>query len=145
MSEKIYILYASQTGTAEELAQDIYNSSKSKEIDSELHELDDISIDKLKNIKKLMIVTSTTGDGEVPDNGQFFWADLSKQSELSLSNLSYGVLALGDSSHYDFCNAGKLIDEKLNQLGAKRIIERQECDFDTEGSMEWSEKFFSLI
>ncbi len=145
MSEKLYISYASQTGTAEELAQDIYNLSNSKGIDSELHELDDISIEKLKDIKKLMIVTSTTGDGEVPDNGQFFWSDLSKLSDPSLSNLNYGVLALGDSSHYDFCNAGKIIDEKLNELGAKRIIERQECDFDTEGSMEWSEKFFSLI
>ena len=55
------------------------------------------------------------------------------------------MLALGDSSHYDFCNAGKIIDEKLKELGANRVIDRQECDFDTEGSMEWSEKFLSLI
>ena len=92
-----------------------------------------------------MIVTSTTGDGEVPDNGITFWEDLSASTELNISNLKYGVLALGDSSHYDFCNAGKIIDEKLKDLGANRILDRQECDFDTEGSMEWSEKFLALI
>ena len=64
---------------------------------------------------------------------------------INLSNLKYGVLALGDSSHYDFCNAGKILDEKLKELGANCILDRQECDFDTEGSIEWSNKFFEII
>ena len=102
-------------------------------------------MDKLKQIKKLLIVTSTTGDGEIPDNGLTFWENLSIQTDLNLSNLKYGVLALGDSSHYDFCQAGKVIDEKLDILGGLRIIDRQECDFDTEGSMEWSEEFLKII
>ncbi len=145
MSDILHILYASQTGTAEELAFDIEKLTKEKGVASQVSELDDISMDKLKEINKLMIVTSTTGDGEVPDNGLSFWENLSQLSELNISNLKYGVLALGDSSHYDFCNAGKIIDEKLKDLGANRILDRQECDFDTEGSMEWSEKFLSLI
>ena len=145
MSEKLNILYASQTGTAEELAQNIHKMAQSNNLESDIFELDDISIEKLQNFKKVMIVTSTTGDGEVPDNGQFFWEELSKQTNLNLSNLQYGVLALGDSSHYDFCNAGKIIDERLNHLGANKVIDRQECDYDTEGSMEWSEKFLNVI
>ena len=145
MSKTINILYASQTGTAEDLAHDIYKSAKSKDFDCNLKELDDISIDQLQQMTKLMVVTSTTGDGEVPDNGLTFWEELSKQTDLRLSKLNYGVLALGDSSHYDFCNAGKIIDEKLNELGANCIIQRQECDYDTEGSLEWSDKFFELI
>ena len=145
MTDILYIIYASQTGTAEELAYDIDKLSKEKGFNSQLFELDDISMDKLKEINKLLIVTSTTGDGEVPDNGLTFWENLSSSSDLKLSKLNYGVLALGDSSHYDFCNAGKIIDEKLLDLGANRILDRQECDFDTEGSMEWSEKFLSLI
>ena len=108
-------------------------------------ELDDISMDQLRHINKLALITSTTGDGEVPDNGLTFWENLSSATDLELQNLKYGVLALGDSSHYDFCNAGKIIDERLNELGANRIIERQECDFDTDGSIEWSEKFLDLI
>ena len=145
MSDILHIVYGTQTGTAEELAYDIEKLSKDKGFDSKVFELDDISMDKLKEIKKLLIVTSTTGDGEVPDNGLTFWENLSILTELNLSNLKFGVLALGDSSHYDFCNAGKIIDEKLKDLGANRIIDRQECDFDTEGSMEWSEKFLNLI
>ena len=100
---------------------------------------------KLEQINKLLIVTSTTGDGEVPDNGINFWQSLLAATNLNLSNLNYGVLALGDSSHYDFCNAGKIIDEKLQTLGANRVIERQECDYDTDGSIEWSLNFLSLI
>ncbi len=145
MSESINILYASQTGTAEDLAHDIHKTAKSNNIDCNLYELDDISIDKLREMTKIMIVTSTTGDGEVPDNGLTFWEELSKQTDLNLSKLNYGVLALGDSSHYDFCNAGKIIDEKLKELGANSIINRQECDYDTEGSEDWSKKFFEII
>tara|TARA_Y100001970_G_scaffold269478_1_gene362022 strand:- start:1173 stop:1610 length:438 start_codon:yes stop_codon:yes gene_type:complete len=145
MSSILHIAYGTQTGTAEELAFDIEKLSKNKGVSCEVFELDDISMDKLKEINKLMIVTSTTGDGEVPENAITFWENLSNLSELNISNLKYGVLALGDSSHYDFCNAGKIIDEKLKELGANRIMDRQECDFDTEGSMEWSEKFLNLI
>ena len=145
MSDILHIVYGTQTGTAEELAFDIEKLTKDKGVSCQVFELDDISMDKLQEISKLMIVTSTTGDGEVPDNGLTFWENLSSLTKLNLSNLKYGVLALGDSSHYDFCNAGKIIDEKLKELGANRILDRQECDFDTEGSIEWSEKFLSLI
>ncbi len=145
MSDILHIVYGTQTGTAEELAFDIEKLTKDKGVSCQVFELDDISMDKLQEISKLMIVTSTTGDGEVPDNGLTFWENLSSLTKLNLSNLKYGVLALGDSSHYDFCNAGKIIDDKLKELGANRILDRQECDFDTEGSMEWSEKFLSLI
>ena len=145
MSDILYIVYGTQTGTAEELAFDIEKLTKDKGVSCQVFELDDISMSKLQEINKLMIVTSTTGDGEVPDNGLTFWENLSSLTNLNISNLKYGVLALGDSSHYDFCNAGKIIDEKLKELGANRILDRLECDFDTEGSIEWSEKFLSLI
>ena len=145
MSEILHIAYGTQTGTAEELAFEIEKLSKEKGVDCQVSELDDITMDKLQNINRLMIVTSTTGDGEVPDNGITFWENLSGSNELNVTSLKYGVLALGDSSHYDFCNAGKIIDEKLKDLGANRVIDRQECDFDTEGSIEWSEKFLTLI
>ena len=145
MSDILNIVFGSQTGTAEELAYDIQKLFREKGCDSQIFELDDISMHKLEQINKLLIVTSTTGDGEVPDNGINFWQSLLAATNLNLSNLNYGVLALGDSSHYDFCNAGKIIDEKLKDLGANRILDRQECDFDTEGSMEWSEKFLALI
>ena len=145
MNETLFILYASQTGTAEDLAHEFDKLATTKNYQTKLLELDDVSMSQLENIKKLAVITSTTGDGEVPDNGLSFWENLSKSDDLNLSQLKYGVLALGDSSHYDFCNAGKIIDERLNHLGANKVIDRQECDYDTEGSMEWSEKFLNII
>ena len=145
MNEKLFILYGSQTGTAEELAHEFNKLATNKNFETKLLELDDVSMKELEDIKKLAVITSTTGDGEVPDNGFNFWENLSKSDKLNLSQLKYGVLALGDSSHYDFCNAGKIIDERLKHLGANRVIDRQECDYETEGSMEWSEKFLNII
>ena len=147
MSDILNIVFGSQTGTAEELAYDIQKLFREKGCDSQIFELDDISMYKLEQINKLLIVTSTTGDGEVPDNGINFWQSLLAATNLNLSNLNYGVLALGDSSHYDFCNAGKIIDEKLQTLGANRVIERQECDYDTDGSIDiikFSESYLEI-
>ena len=87
MSDILHIAYGTQTGTAEELAFDIEKQSKEKGVDCKVFELDDITMDKLQNINKLMIVTSTTGDGEVPDNGITFWENLSGSTELKISNL----------------------------------------------------------
>lgn len=145
MAKDLYILYASQTGTAEDLAYQFNDWAKNKNFNTNLLELDDVSMDKLKDIQNLVVITSTTGDGEIPDNGKTFWENLIKLEDQNFNSLRYGVLALGDSSHYDFCNAGKIIDEKLKQLGAVCVIERLECDFDTEGSEEWSNKFFDKI
>ena len=68
-----------------------------------------------------------------------------KYPSYELNNLKYGVLALGDRAHDNFCNAGKKVDNQLDKLGAQRVIERQECDGNTDGSIEWSEKFLDLI
>ena len=89
-------------------------------------------------MNKLLIITSTTGDGDLPMMGEEFWNELS-ESELDLSAMEYSVCALGDSSHHDFCGAGKKVDTRLEELGAKKVLDRQECDGDTEGSEEWAE------
>ena len=60
-------------------------------------------------------------------------------------DLTYSVCALGDSSHSIFCGAGKKVDEKLIQLGAKKIVDRQDCDGSDEGSEAWSNSFLKKI
>ena len=145
MENILNILYASQTGTAEDLAYEINDLAKSKSIETNLKELDDISMDKLQEMSKLLVVTSTTGEGDVPYNGELFFEKLFGTSNINLSKLRYGVIALGDSSHYEFCKAGKDIDERLKFLGASCILDRLDCDYDTEGSIEWSQKFFEII
>ena len=128
MTDKLYILYASQTGTAEDLAFEINDIAKSKNIVTDLKELDDISLEKFKEIKKVMVITSTTGEGDIPYNGELFFEKLFGTADINLSQMRYGVIALGDSSHYEFCKAGRDIDERLKYLGANCILDRLECD-----------------
>ena len=88
--------------------------------------------------KRLVIVTSTYGDGEMPDNAQSFWDYLKNGTAPRLENLEYSVLALGDRNYVQFCQAGKAFDVRLEELGAKRIHPRTDCDVDYEGpSAEW--------
>ena len=134
---KLNLLWASEMGTAMEVADNIALMAKEKSIDVNQVELNDVSMDDLVIMKKVLVVTSTTGEGDLPMMGEDFWIKLS-EAEINLSNIEYSVCALGDSSHFDFCGAGRKVDEKFQELGAKKILDRHECDGDTEGYEDWS-------
>ena len=129
---KLNLLWASEMGTAMEVADNIALIAKEKSIDVNQVELNDVSMDDLVGMKKVLVVTSTTGDGDLPMMGEDFWKELS-EAKINLSNIEYSVCALGDSSHFDFCGAGRKVDEKFQELGASKILDRHECDGDTEG------------
>ena len=134
---KLNLLWASEMGTAMEVADNIALMAKEKSIDVNQVELNDVSMDDLVIMEKVLVVTSTTGDGDLPMMGEDFWTELS-EAKINLSNIEYSVCALGDSSHFDFCGAGRKVDEKFQELGAKKILDRHECDGDTEGYEDWS-------
>ena len=141
---KLNILYASMWGNAEAVANDLNQLAKDEGIDTNISEMNDVTMEQFENMQKVAVVTSTTGQGDVPTNGAEFFDNL-EQASLKLQNMKYGVCALGDSSHADFCGAGKKVDKRLSELGATSVIQRQECDGDTEGSAEWSQKFIQEI
>ncbi len=128
----VNILYGTQTGTSENLAEEMLSNFKNNGFDGSSVSLSDISLDDMSKMKKAFFVISTYGEGEMPDNAQLFWDDLNAPSAPNFSDLEYGVLALGDTSYEDFCQAGKLLDMRMEQLGAKRVIERVDCDVDYE-------------
>ena len=144
MKNKLNILWASMSGTAENVANSLNEKAISVGINTNILELNQVTMKDLSNMKNVAIVTSTTGEGDLPTNGEDFWDDL-KSSEQSLDKLKYSVCALGDSSHDIFCGAGKKIDEKLNQLGAQKILDRQDCDGSDEGSEDWGNNFLDKI
>ncbi|ADG99114.1 flavodoxin/nitric oxide synthase [Segniliparus rotundus DSM 44985] len=132
------ILYGTQTGNAESVAGDAAAAAKAKGFDVTVSGLDEIALDQFAGLKHVLIITSTYGEGEMPDNAELFWEALSGALAPRLEGLSYGVLALGDTSYDGFCQAGKLIDTRLEQLGANRIIARADCDVDYEAqAAEW--------
>ena len=138
------ILYATQTGNAEEVAQNLSSLAKNKGFTVNINEMNYYTMEQFRKLKNVAIVTSTYGEGEVPEMGIEFWKEL-ESSSIKISNLKYGLIALGDRSHEIFCGAGKSISKKLDELDGNKIIENLECDGDTEGTKEWSVKFLDIL
>ncbi|WP_247744948.1 sulfite reductase flavoprotein subunit alpha [Shimia sp. R11_0] len=130
------ILFGTQTGNAETVAEEAAAMAKAKGFAPRLAEMDDVSMEQLATMQNLIVVVSTYGEGEMPDNAHQFWEALSATTAPRLENLSYGVLALGDTSYDEFCQAGKLVDTRLEQLGARRLGARVDCDVDFEDAAE---------
>ena len=138
---KINFLFGTQTGNSETIAETAAEIAKNNNFSTKLASLDDVSMEALQNMENAVFVVSTYGEGEMPDNAHLFWESLSSSTAPKLENLNFGVLALGDTGYDEFCNAGKMIDVRLEQLGAKRLIKRVDCDVDFETlSNEWIDK-----
>ncbi len=131
-AKPIDILFGTQTGNSEELANDAAALARTRNLKPRVSELDGVSMEQLTTMGTLIVVVSTYGEGEMPDNAQLFWEALSASTAPRLETLEFAVLALGDTSYEYFCQAGKLIDTRLEQLGAKRIAKRLDCDVDFE-------------
>jgi sulfite reductase (NADPH) flavoprotein alpha-component len=140
------ILYGTQTGNAEGVANDASAAAKAQGFDVTVSGLDEIELDEFAGLKNVLIITSTYGEGEMPDNAELFWEALSSSMAPRLEGLSFGVLALGDTGYDGFCQAGKLIDTRLEQLGASRFVARADCDVDYEmQAAEWVQAAVSSL
>ncbi|XHE13008.1 sulfite reductase subunit alpha [Agrobacterium deltaense] len=126
------ILVGTQTGNAEALAMDIAAAARAQGMQPVVTALDDVSMDSLSGMKRVIVVTSTYGEGEMPDNAQLFWEALTAENAPRLDEMNFAVLALGDTGYDGFCQAGKLIDTRFEQLGGKRMKTRIDCDIDFE-------------
>ena len=141
---KLDIIYATQTGNAEAVANDLSTLAKTKGFIVNINEMNFYTMDQFRKLENVAIVTSTYGEGEVPEMGIEFWSDL-EASKIKISKLKYGLIALGDRSHEIFCGAGRAISKKLEELNCKKVIKNLECDGDTEGTQEWSIKFLENL
>ena len=141
----VNILYGTQTGNAEGLAMDAADIAKSNGINPIVNGLDDISIDDFSSMQNVIVSIATYGEGEMPDNAQLFWEALSSEGMNQLPNMNFAVLALGDTGYDEFCQAGKLLDKRLEELGATRLVDRIDCDVDYEDfAEEWLNKTIPL-
>lgn len=134
------ILFGSVTGTAENLARDAAQLAKARGHDVNITELDEITMDELAEMEDVLIFVSTYGEGEMPFNAEVFWDEM-EANEPILDGVTYGVLALGDTAYEMFCQAGKDIDEFMEELGAERRMERADCDLNYEkDAAAWIDK-----
>lgn len=148
---KIGVFVGSVFGGAEDVAQDVITQLSSNGHTAQLYldpQLDDLLAYKNDTI---VVITSTTGRGEVPDNLLPLYVALNDQFPL-MPQLSYGVISMGDSSYGEdrYCGAGRQFDEMLQQLQAKPIEERLDIDacvnFDAlDVALPWLNRFLKQI
>ncbi|MDT4291554.1 sulfite reductase subunit alpha [Methylomonas sp. MO1] len=142
----LHILYGTQTGNSESLANDAANAAKKHGLQPVVKSMDEIEIGQLPQMQYLLIITSTYGEGAMPDNAEMLWEAANSDAAPSLENVNYSVLALGDTSYDLFCQAGIDWDNKLAALGAKRLFDRVDCDVDFETPAEkWLSEVIPLM
>ncbi|MGI9307289.1 MAG: diflavin oxidoreductase [Gammaproteobacteria bacterium] len=133
------VLYGTQTGNGKMIAAQLAAAAKSRRLEAEIISMSEYKTARLKKEKFLFAVISTHGEGDPPDGAAEFFAFLHGARAPKLPDLSYSVLALGDSSYEHFCKAGRDLDARLGALGARRLAELAECDLDFERNAEqWS-------
>lgn len=121
--------YGTDMGNAEDAAMSFSEAlEEATGIKSEAVELNQVDIADLQSASHFVVVVSTFGDGEFPDNALLFWEAISAEAAERLEHLNFAVLALGDSSYEFFCNAGLLLDKRLEALGGSRLTERVDID-----------------
>lgn len=145
-AEPLLVLFGSQTGTAETLARRFAAQARQRGFAPQVLALNDFQQANLTARGKALIVSSTWGDGDPPDNAASFWSWLSADSAPRLENLHFAVLGLGDRNYPDFCGASRKFDGRLAELGAKRVIARGECDVDYEAAANaWIETLLTQL
>ena len=140
VSKEVTILYGSQTGNAQGVAEKARKTLEGLGFQVAFSSMSDFKPNNLKKLQNLLIVASTHGEGEPPDNAIGFHEFLYGKRAPKLDDLNFSVLSLGDSSYEFFCQTGKDFDQRLEALGGKRIYSRVDCDLDYDEQVsQWIE------
>ncbi len=126
------ILYGTETGNAAELAQMLAAAVTDKGLTCALHDIADYKVRQLGQEQDLLIIVSTYGEGDPPQPATGFFEFVEGRKAPKLEGVRFAVLALGDSTYEYYCQAGKRLDQRFEELGAERLAPRVDCDVDYE-------------
>ena len=130
------ILFGSQSGNSEELAAKFAKRAPDYGLEATVHDMDGFDLSSMSSMKRVLIICSTWGEGDMPDNAEDLWQEANSDSAPRLERTFFSVLALGDTSYEFFCESGKDWDVRWEQLGATRLVDRVDCDVDYDAMAE---------
>ena len=134
----VLVLYGSQTGNARAMAKALGDDATEHGYDTRVLGMDQFKTVEFADVPLLLIVTSTTGNGDAPDNADKFLRYLKRKTTPSIfTSTHFAVFGLGDSNYEAFCETPKRFDEHVARLGGQRMLKR--CDAD---EVEGLETFF---
>jgi sulfite reductase (NADPH) flavoprotein alpha-component len=137
-AEPINIVYASESGNSEKLANDLAKTARKNGLKPNVIDMADLDAAALTSAKRLVFIAATWGEGEPPARATRAYNELMGDAAPRLDGVEFGVLALGDTAYVEFCAIGKKIDERLAALGGKRVVDRADLDLDFSApAAEW--------
>ncbi|ANB03449.1 assimilatory sulfite reductase (NADPH) flavoprotein subunit [Ectothiorhodospira sp. BSL-9] len=140
------IWYGTETGNGRGVAERLAAQARSQGFVVDLASLADIQPRRITKLKLLVLVISTHGEGEPPEEAEAFHKLMTSDRAPKLDDLSYAVFALGDSSYPDFCQVGRDLDAALEKAGASRLLQRVDCDVDLESSEDaWQPRILEAV
>ena len=133
------ILYGSQTGNSKGVANSYKASALEQGYKANVVSMSDYKPRQLKNETHLVVIVSTHGEGDAPDDAVELYEFLASKKAPKLPNLKFAVVGLGDTSYEFFCQTGKDFESRLLALGATALVERLDCDVDYESVIaDWT-------
>lgn len=142
----ITLISASQTGNARRVAEALRDDLLAANLNVTLVNAGDYKFKQIASEKLLVVVTSTQGEGEPPEEAVALHKFLFSRKAPTLKNTAFAVFSLGDTSYEFFCQAGKDFDNKLAELGGERLLDRVDADVEYQSAAaQWRARVVDVL
>ena len=146
VAASITVISASQTGNARRVSEQLRDDLTAAGLSVTLVNAGDYKFKQIAQEKLLLVVASTQGEGEPPEEAVALHKYLFSKKAPQLTGTAFAVFGLGDTSYENFCQTGKDFDTRLGELGAERLLDRADADVDFKAAAEaWRNQVVEVL